>query len=74
MRFGVGDMGARYIALFVGTIFAFLSSMIVKNVWGNVDNQWASSLFVNVSFLIGMLLIYVASMFLAIGLYKERDL
>ncbi|MGG3519119.1 hypothetical protein ABES33_03770 [Bacillus pseudomycoides] len=50
-------MGARYIAPFVGTIFAFLSSMIVKNVWGNVDNQWASSLFVNVSFLIGMLLI-----------------
>ncbi|WP_459499482.1 ABC-2 transporter permease [Bacillus sp. C1] len=72
--FGMGHMSSKYIAPFGGTIFAFSSGMIVKNLWGNVENGWSSSLFVNVILLTGICLIYMASMLLSIGLYKERDL
>ncbi|KEK26150.1 ABC-2 transporter permease [Bacillus gaemokensis] len=72
--FGMGHISSKYIALFVGTIFAFSSGMIVKNLWMNVENQWSSSLFVNAILLTGIFLIYVASMVLSVSLYKERDL
>lgn len=74
MRFGMGYIGAKYIAPFVGTIFAFSSGMIVKNLWWNVENHWSSNLSVNIFLLIGVFLVYVASMLLAISLYKKRDL
>lgn len=74
IEFSVGYSSAKQIAPFIGIAFGYLSGLIVSNVWLDVENVWNTSLVVNICFIVGLLLLYVMSMFFSIHLYNERDL
>ncbi|PFM65786.1 ABC transporter permease [Bacillus cereus] len=74
IEFSVGYSSAKQIAPFIGIAFGYLSGLIVSNVWLGVENAWSTSIFINICFIAGLLLLYVISMILSIHLYNERDL
>ncbi|MGH0676083.1 ABC-2 transporter permease [Bacillus luti] len=74
IEFSVGYSSAKQIAPFIGIAFGYLSGLIVSNVWLDVESVWNTSLVVNICFIVGLLLLYVMSMFFSIHLYNERDL
>ncbi|MGH1283355.1 ABC-2 transporter permease [Bacillus toyonensis] len=74
IEFLVGYSSAKQIAPFIGIAFGYLSGLIVSNVWLDVENAWSTSLVVNICFIVGLILLYVMSMFFSIHLYNERDL
>ncbi|CAM3940842.1 MULTISPECIES: ABC-2 transporter permease [Bacillus cereus group] len=74
IEFSVGYGSSKQAAYFMGIIVGGLSGVIVSSVWLGVENAWSTSLFVNVCFIAGLLLLYIISMLLSIHLYSERDL
>ncbi|MBJ8056064.1 ABC-2 transporter permease [Bacillus cereus] len=74
IEFSVGYSCAKQIAPFAGLALGYLSGVIVSNVWLSVENAWNTSIFINICFIAGLLLLYIMSMLLAIKLYNERDL
>ncbi|MEK4708761.1 ABC-2 transporter permease [Bacillus mycoides] len=74
IEFSVGYSSAKQIAPFIGIAFGYLSGLIVSNVWLGVENAWNTSIFINICFIAGLLLLYIMSMLLSINLYNERDL
>ncbi|NWK68121.1 ABC-2 transporter permease [Bacillus paramycoides] len=74
IEFSVGYSSAKQIAPFIGIAFGYLSGLIVSNVWLGIENAWSTSIFINICFIAGLLLLYVISMILSIHLYNERDL
>ncbi|MES5892489.1 ABC-2 transporter permease [Bacillus cereus group sp. RP43] len=74
IEFSVGYSSAKQIAPFIGIAFGYLSGLIVSNVWLSVENDWNTSIFINICFIAGLLLLYIMSMLLSINLYNERDL
>ncbi|WP_144504891.1 ABC-2 transporter permease [Bacillus mycoides] len=74
IEFSVGYSSAKQIAPFIGIAFGYLSGLIVSNVWLSVENDWNTSIFINICFIAGLLLLYIMSMLLSINKYNERDL